>query len=356
MAIVDTSVFRQGAIECSSGVTSDFVPPRGEFDLVVATSSWDERALVITTTPVEADTVVLMTFENRGHSGRRDKHDVAILDWARVNARVLERVHGSSEDIRSMWRDLRAIIDARRAAADGPLRVLFDLSTCPRYLALATLQACIGSGVADAVVFTYAEAQYPTEAERNDRYELFTAGRWETLAVPGLVGRYDPALASHYVVAVGFEGSKTRRVVTRADPDHLTVLFPDPAVSPAYVERTMSNNSPMFDEWGIGAGDLVRAGAGDSVGAWRALADSSRLDSAANYFLLCAGTKPHALAMGLLALTSGDPAVLYVKPAAHKEVHIRPSGTFWTYTVRDMIIAPPAPDGAKAPTHGLNGG
>jgi hypothetical protein len=356
MVCAASSVFRQGAIECRSRVTSGYVPTQKPFDLVVVASSWDERALVITTAPVDAHTVVLVTFENRGKSGRREHHDVAILDWATLNASAVERVHGSSEDVRAMWRDLRGVIDARRAATDRPLRVLFDLSTCPRYLALAALQACIGSGVADEVVFTYAEAQYPTEARRNDRYELFTAGRWETLAVPGLVGRYDPALQSHYIVAVGFEGSKTRRVVTRADPDHLTALFPDPAVAPDYVERTMSNNSPMFKEWGIGSEDLVRAGAGDVVGAWRALANSSHLDAAANYFLLCAGTKPHALAMGLMALASGDPTVLYVKPAAHKEVHIRPSGTYWTYTVRDMVIAPPTPDGSKPATSVSNGG
>lgn len=332
--------FRQGAISCVSSVSSTFDGVPGRFDLVVATSSWDERALVITTAPVDAHTVVFVTFENRGVSGRRQKHDAAIIEWARTNAETVERVHGASEDVRAMWRDLRALIDRRRAALERPLRVLLDLSVCPRYLALATLQACIGTGVADEIVFTYAEAQYPAEQQRGDRYELFTSGRWETLAVPGLVGRYDPSLESHYVVSVGFEGSKTRRVVTRADPDRLTALFPDPAVAPDYVARTMSNNAPMFDEWGISASDLVRAGAADAVGAWRALVDCGRLEANANYFFLCAGTKPHALAMGLLALASGEPAVLYVKPATHKEADIRPSGTYWAYTVRDMTIAP----------------
>lgn len=343
MTAVDPAfdTFRQGAIQCQSTATDTYVRPGGSFDLVVVTSSWDERALVVPSLPLAMDVAVVVTFENRGSSGRRETHDAELMAWSEEHASEVRAVHGASENILTMWRQLQSMIAECRKAAARPLRVMFDLSTCPRYLALAALQACIGTGVASEIVFTYAEAQYPVEEKPIDRYEMFTSGRWETLAVPGLVGRYDPALARHYVVAVGFEGSKTRRVVMRADPDKVTALFPDPAVEPAYVKRTMANNLPMFTEWGIAEGDLVRAGAADVIGAAQALVSSGVLVSEANLFFLCAGTKPHALAMGLLALTVGTPAVLYVKPASHKEVHITPRGTYWTYTVTDVTVAPP---------------
>lgn len=336
-----THQYRQGPIHCESRVTNGYEAPSGQFDLVVVTSSWDERALVVTTKEIDVETAVVMKFENKGTSGRRDRHDAALAEWATRNASAVKYVDGSSEQILEMWRQLRRVVESCWADARRPLRVMFDLSTCPRYLALATLQACIGSGVASELVYTYAEAQYPEEGQRIDRYEMFTSGRWETLAVPGLVGRYDPSRATHYVVAVGFEGSKTRRVIARADPDRVTVLFPDPAVAVGYVERTKRNNAPMFEEWGIGEDDLIRAGAADTVGAWRALATTTLIEQRANQFLLCAGTKPHALAMGLLALVSGDPAVLYVKPASHREVDISASGTYWRYVIRDVTVAPP---------------
>ena len=260
--------FRQGAVECRSSMKEGYEAPNGHFDLVVVTSSWDERALVLPSLPLAMDLAIVITFENEGSSGRRVAHDSAILEWASANATRVLRVHGSSASILEMWSDLAGHVMEQRTAKARPLRVLFDLSTCPRLLALAMLQACIGTGVASEAVFTYAEAQYPAENRRIDRYELFTDGRWETLAVPGLVGAYDPSLPRNYVVAVGFEGSKTRRVVTRADPDGVTVLFPDPAVEPEYAQRTLVNNTPMFDEWGIEEADLLRAGAADTVGAW----------------------------------------------------------------------------------------
>lgn len=336
----DPTEFRQGAIQCGSTVVDSYSTPPGQFDLVVVTSSWDERAIVVTRDAIAARSAVLVTFENKGTSGRREAHDVALRAWADEYAADVHSVHGSSENVYAIWEQLEVIIDECRRDAGRPIRVLFDLSTCPRYLALATLQLCLGSGVAYEVVFTYAEAEYPDQSQTNDRYELFTAGTWETLAVPGLVGTYDPALERHYVVAVGFEGSKTLRTITRADPDEVTVLFPDPAVAPDYVERTRRNNATLFEEWAIDEGKLIRAGAADVVGAWQALADSAALAANVNQFLLCAGTKPHALAMGLIALATGRPAVLYVKPASHKEAHITPSGTFWTYAIRDMTIGP----------------
>lgn len=338
--MIEPTEFRQGPIHCSSAVADSYGAPPGQFDLVIVTSSWDERATVVTKDAIAMRSAVLVTFENTGTSGRRETHDAALRAWADAYAKDVHTVHGSSENVYELWEQVADIIGSCRRKAGHPIRVMFDLSTCPRYLALAALQACIGTGVASEIVFTYAEAQYPDQAQTIDRYELFTAGTWQTLAVPGLVGTYDPALERHFVVAVGFEGSKTLRTVTRADPDDVTVLFPDPAVAPGYVERTKENNSTLFEEWAIGEDKLIRAGAADVVGAWRGLARSAAMAADVNQYLLCAGTKPHALAMGLTALATGRPAVLYVKPASHKEALIAPSGTYWTYTVRDMTIGP----------------
>lgn len=308
-----------------------------EYDLIVMTASWDSRCLCLCDQDIRSTDGIGVFFSNRGTLGLRDQHDQRVTQFLEDHCQAMEVVEGESEDLRGLWEAMWVAAWKSYLAAGRPLDVLLDLSTCPRYYAMAFLAQGFRTGVVGRLTCFYAEGRYPPNpADANA--DQFTAGRWETRAVPGLTGTADPGNRRLYVVSVGFEGSKTFRAVSSDDPDRVAVLFPDPGVDPGYPERTQRENRLLFREYGIEDEDLIKAPAGDAITAWAALAEASVSRQDENPFYLCCGTKPHSLAMALHALVGERTTVLYAKPAGHKELEIVPSGVFWSYRIVDLTL------------------
>lgn len=307
------------------------------YDLVVMTASWDSRCLCLCDLKLNAKEGIGIFFANRGVSGLRDRHDPRVRKFLGDSCERVETIERDSEDLSGLWQELwvatwRAYVNVGR-----PLHVLLDLSTCPRYYAMAFLAQGFREGIVGTLTCFYAEGKYPPNPP-DLAVDQFTAGRWETHSVPGLTGTADPGKRRLYVVSVGFEGSKTFRAVSSDDPDRVLVLFPEPGVDPTYPERTKNNNRLLFTEYGIDEGSLIKAPAGDAIAAWERLAYGSLAGSEENPFYLCCGTKPHSLAMALHALIADRTTVLYAKPAGHKEIEIVPSGVYWSYRIEDVTL------------------
>jgi hypothetical protein len=250
------------------------------------------------------------------------------------STRLIER---ESEDLVGLWEELWVATWEAYASVGRPLDVLLDLSTCPRYYAMAFLAQGFSEGIVGRLTCFYAEGRYPPDPKEL-AVDQFTAGKWETHSVPGLAGTADPGSRRLYVVSVGFEGSKTFRAVSSDDPDRVVVLFPNPGVDPSYPERTREKNRLLFAEYGIEERQLINAPAGDAIKAWQALAAAAPAGEDENPFYLCCGTKPHSLAMALHGLITERATVLYAKPAGHKEIQIEPSGVYWSFRLEDVTL------------------
>jgi len=332
------STFRHAHV-CGEGhsATSPNELVHSTYDLIVMTASWDSRCLCLCDVDVTANEGIGVFFANRGTLGLRDKHDPQVqrfLEESCSHTRFIER---ESEDLVGLWQQMWVATWESYVNVGRPLDVLLDLSTCPRYYAMAFLARGFRDGIVGRLTCFYAEGRYPPDPQEM-AVDQFTAGKWETCSVPGLAGTADPGKKRLYVVSVGFEGSKTFRAVSSDDPDRVVVLFPEPGVDPSYPTRTKENNRLLFAEYGIGNDLMVKAPAGDAIKAWEALAESDVAADDENPFYLCCGTKPHSLAMALHALVADRTTVLYAKPAGHKEVEIEPSGVYWSYVLEDMAL------------------
>jgi hypothetical protein len=312
----------------------------GHFDVLLTTASWDSRCLCLHDCELDAGRAIGIFFSNRGDGALRDRHDPQVDAFIERVGGASRRIDQRSEELEALW---GAVWDEFMIASDahtGPMRVLLDLSTCPRYYAMALIAAGFRTHrIAELVIF-YAEGKYPPPTDE-DPHEPFTFGRWETVPVPLLEGRSDPALPRHYIVSVGFEGSKTLRAVSSEGADNVTVIFPRPGVAPAYEERTREANQILLDDFGVDDSAIIDAPAGDAVATWKILAEQHDRWNRDDAFYLPAGTKPHAIGMALDALIGGRVTVMYAKPATHKEVEIKPLGHYWLFTVRDLTAFKP---------------
>jgi hypothetical protein len=335
--------FRQSFLEGKSySIDDPAALAAGRYDVMILASSWDSRCLCVTSgSDLHAGLGHVLLFDVRDEQGLRDSHDPKVIDFAKRHSERTETSTIPSTKIDHWWPgNLLGHLRAERERVGRPLTVFIDSSACPRFLTLALLASCITHGIAQSVSVFYAEGVYPPPEENRKREIAFTEGRWRTIAVPFLQGTFDPRKKRFYLVSVGFEGWKTLRVVSLADPDRVSVLFPDPAVEPEYVTRTQDDNTELIAEYLVPDEHVIRARAGDAVEAWRRLAEAAPdRPLSENSYYLCCGTKPHSLALGLRALALGYPAVLYNVPDKHAVVNIQAAGTFWRYDIRDVTAS-----------------
>jgi hypothetical protein len=267
----------------------------------------------------------------------RDRHDKVLKTFGDKISPGCRALLGSSRKIGILWNQLHDYIVGIHGATRRSLRLFIDLSTCPRFLSLGLASSTLASGIAQEVTFFYAEGNYPEEASEESRYELFTEGGWDAVPIPSLEGEWAPTKRRAYVVSVGFEGSKTLRLISREEPDDVYILFPDPGVRPEYVERAWDRNVALIRQLRDSESDVIRANAGDAIAAWKTLDHACKdKPEEQNVYYVCCGTKPHSLALALRAMVLRYPAVLYIVPDRHKVVIVDPLGIFWRFDIKDM--------------------
>jgi hypothetical protein len=164
-------------------------------------------------------------------------------------------------------------------------------------------------------------------------------GEWDTVPIPFLEGRRAPGKKKYVIVSIGFEGSKTLRVLAREDPDRISVLLPDPGSKPGYPAIAEEKNKPLVEMYNVPPDQIVRTNAADAISAWRELGQAAleRPEGENTYYLSC-GTKAHALGMALRAVCLEFPCVLYNVPERHNYVQVTPTGQYWTFQIRDLSI------------------
>lgn len=336
------SRFRDSHIEATgrySGRVDELL--NEHFDVVIAASSWDRRSIaIVDAAHVSAEVALLLLFSDRDPYGFRDKHDVELQRYLEKTCKTIVQIEGSSCSVLGLWEKLSDPILRLWQSKGRSLKVLVDLSCVPRYYSLGVLGSLVSEGVVWQVSYLYAEGVYPEETTEADRHEMFTEGGWEAVPIPGLEGEWQADKPWLYLVSVGFEGSKTLRLVSRAEPDQLEVLFPDPPVQDGYVARTRDRNTMLFERFNIGETRITRAGASDAITAWQKLTAVGESSAGqANCILVCCGSKPHSLALALRATTHRELSVHYIIPDRHRVVDVKPNGKYWRYDVRDVTAA-----------------
>jgi hypothetical protein len=328
-----------------------------DLDLVLLAGSWDPRALTGPEVLGRASEVILLEYLNPGTSGRSSEHRAELLAVAHGwDARVTEMPF-SSEHVVQSFVSIWEAVQAHAKRLGRPLRIGIDLSVVPRYVSLAILaKGTLNDLVSDAY-FSYQTAIYPRRdravaaavsiAPRSAHYELadpdptdglpdspaiFTEGRWRTVHVPGIRGSYRPGAKQHYVVALGFEGDDTYRVIQQQEPDRVTAIIPNPPVYKGLVKRCRDENEVLLRDW-AGPNGQRECGALDAVSMDEVL--RSLHDTHENLCLLPVGTKPHALGMAVHALRDGRPLLLYRWPERHRESGAKAGATRFRYHVHD---------------------
>jgi hypothetical protein len=314
----------------------------GDFLLLV--SSWERRSTEILNArhPMYRDAAVLQ-FAETGESGRRAEHDQRLTAFAAENAdNVHQLAQLSSADFFG-WRD--ALFDVLLGAASAvgrPIDVVVDLTCLPKYFALLLFGFSFHAGLVRRMSFFYAEGRYaPSESNLMlSTDHSFTLGDWRSLPVPYLEGELNPERKIRIIASIGFETFQARKFIRTYEAEQHILIVPSPGLSPEYQERAEAEAQALATNLDIGLAELRRAHAGSAIVMANDVIDLADETHRHNDVLLCLGTKPHALGMGIAALLRPQLTLVCRIPSSYAETETPATGKSWIYDVLDLSAAP----------------
>lgn len=306
----------------------------GHYDFLLMSASWDKRSTVIAeANSLYAEYGLLFQFEKKDARGLSEAHQKTLETFLKSNIRNPASIQIEATLVHANWQLLKEQLWNACNSLRRPLDIFIDLSTTPRYLTLGVLGTGFSNGLVRSVTYGYSEGRY---SESGSIQEIFTEGGWSAKAIPGLNGEWEPHQARHYVVSVGFEGLKTRQLITKNEPDRVSLLFPNPPVDKDYTKKTLTANQRLITDFNIENNSQMHAHAADVVATLKIMEDFNLEQFATeNCMYVCCGTKPHSLAFAIRSLVKREPAVLYIVPESHSVVDVEPNGFYWQYKVTD---------------------
>lgn len=184
----------------------------------------------------------------------------------------------------------------------------------------------------------YAEANYaeifPPPNERDSR-EDFTEGGWDAVQVPYLQGIFQASRPRHAMIAMGADAANVDRLVSRYDPDYLTLVCPIPGVNPQIQRMTQESIDKIARNYP--ATMTVNINPFSVIQSMRCFTDETELrHNTRDLIFFALGTKPHSLGMTLAAFLSGTPQVVFRVPRKYAERKNTANGFSWLYNIRDL--------------------
>jgi hypothetical protein len=276
----------------------------GRQDILIVGASWDSRCTWLTKiSDLEVDLGIVITYDRCDDAGHQRENEELISVYLEHKCREVKKVRGCSTNINELWEKVFKIIVKYYLLHNNYIDMCVDITAIPRYCSLATLAGCIRRALTRKINFLYAEGDYDNLTNTNEL--TFHEGAWRSIPVAFLEVQYNPRLKKFMLVSVGFEGDRIIRVTQEEEPDRLLVLLPSPGFKKEYEEIALNANQELIGYYRIEKNDYISAPAGDAIQAWYEINKANvDLPGQENSFYLCCGTKPHALALGLHALTS----------------------------------------------------
>jgi len=304
-----------------------------EYDIFVSFSSWDARCVSITeeATKVSFYRSVIVDWEFGDPKGLQAKHCKAICRWAEARSSSTILIKEKSINLDAVREAVLSSVADVYIEKKGPIKVLLDMSSCPRYFAMVLPAAFINYQTSAQIDCIYSEAEYT----KTGIGIAFTEGTWRPIAIPTLEGSHKSDAIKHVVLSMGFEGDKALRTLQREDPDKLTALIPDPGNTPDYTTRCLDLNRETLRQFPNAT--LLKAPAGDAALSFSCLAGFvEKFQNTNNFLLIACGTKPHALACALTAVCLPCATAIYILPEKHSVVETEHIGKRWRYRIIDV--------------------
>jgi hypothetical protein len=315
------------------------------FDIFIFTVGWEKRCTKIidlNSAAFNFDNGIILKFQHNAINGWRSEYYRKISEF--VETKCIPKNY-TLEHLTPVYRtpnsilDVLNFIDDKHKELQKPLKIGFEISSCPRVVFLQILQHCIDNNITNSLSFFYSEGLYLDNISQD---QPFTSGDWKTDTIPGYSGKnIDIKKKDYFIVSFGFEEKGySAWIAERENPvKKVGVLLPMPGYLPEYDSLVKNKLQSFIERLSLDARNYLckRATASDAIEAWQKLNDLIG-DNELNVTLLPYGPKPHSLAMGLKCLTSENFLLAHrTSRDGYRQVDIESNGHYWKYEINNLL-------------------
>ena len=221
-----------------------------------------------------------------------------------------------------------------------PLKIGFEISSCPRYYILYVLGLCISKNYTKELSFFYSEGEYSNIDEGDDFDDFFNSYGMETEIIP-YSGSIKKEGKTVFVFSLGFESHFIIDEIMKSEPDFVIFLCANPGYTREYegIVKDEIKRIVDFCELPDNMYTQMDAAAGDAISAWQQLEENKIVElKDAHIVHYAIGTKPHCLALSLNALVNDNTVVKYRIVKKYKNRDVKSNGEFWRYDITNLSI------------------
>ena len=243
-------------------------------------------------------------------------------------------------DFKTFGGQINDIIYSELEMKDRPLKIGFEISSCPRYYFLYVLGLCISKNYTKELSFFYSEGEYSDINEGDDFDDFFNSYGMETEIIP-YSGSIKKEGKTVFVFSLGFESHFVIDEIMKSEPDFVIFLCANPGYTPEYEVKVKDEIERIvgFCELPDNMYTQIDAAAGDTISAWQQL-EENKIDELKDAHIVhyAIGTKPHCLALSLNALVNDNTVVKYRIVKKYKNRDVKSNGEFWRYDITNLSI------------------
>ena len=251
-----------------------------------------------------------------------------------------ELIEFEYSDFETFNEQITDIIYSELEMKKRPLKIGFEISSCPRYYILYILGLCISKNYTNELSFFYSEGEY-SKIDGGDEFDdFFNSYGMKTQIIPYFesikkVGK------RVFVFSLGFESHFIIDEIMNSEPDFIIFLCANPGYTPEYAERVKDEIKRIVDFCELPSNMYTQkdAAAGDAIGAWQQLEEDA-IGELKNAHIVhyAIGTKPHCLALSLNALVNDNIVVKYRIAKKYKHLDVKSNGEFWRYDITNLRV------------------
>jgi len=315
-----------------------------DFDIFFYTVGWESRFAEILNHLGDSFTSnrnIVCSFIESGRKGYNPIKKNKFIDELNVHTNTKSELYEFEYSKFNKFEDeINQIIYTELKSKRKPLKIGFEISSCPRYYFLSVFSLCIAKNYTSDFSLFYSEGEYSRNENDNGLDDYFSSYGEETIIIPN-TGSTKEEGKSVFVFSLGFESKFIIDEIIKREPDHVIFLCANPGYTPEYEENVEKEIERIvnFCELPDDMYTKDNATAGDAIRAWGTLEDNSNIGKKNTHVVhYVTGTKPHCLAMTLNGLVNDNTIVKYRIVKKYKNRDVKPNGEFWRYDIVNLSV------------------
>lgn len=314
------------------------------YDLVLAGLSWEKRSTAAFRRIEKlGNHIELLKFSSRTKEIEKKKSE-NLAEFKKLAAKCKVIKLAPSTSFPKNAETIEGLITDTYAKLKRPLRVLVDITCIPKSYTLFVLGLGFSRHYFARLDCVYAEGIYSLADLKNDALAsddsqsgIISEGEWEALQIPYLEAEHAIPASRDLVVSMGGEIGLSLPFIERYEPRNLGLMLiseslvqtPDKLADSERVALEGLLAEPNVSRHNIGLCDVLSLS--------RKAIELSQASKAETVTGVAIGAKPHALALGLAALSEENFELICRIPKRYKQLDVDAKGSIAFYEIEDRF-------------------